>query len=347
MVTSNQANIFESFEKQRSVFEGMQQHYDAKVVPVLKELDEERARTYSSAIGTQVLIGMLGFFIIFIAITAFGVFGLFGAIPVVVISILIWRWQTKAFVVGAKKTLIGGMVSFFGWTYSPISEEPKIFKRLCQLKLFTNFDSKTFSDRMGGTAFDRNFSLTEIFLTRTETRTTTDHNGHTQTESHTVTVFNGCLVSIDVTQEFLGETIVLRRGFLFNPSKVKGLKKVGLVSSKFEKDLRAYGSDQVESRYLLTPTLIEQIIAYEKAFKGKNLRFGYIDGQIHIALETGNRFEFKRLYESVLTQGRIATLLREISATFDLIEGLIVKSPDRWKEEFGHHALHTKDELNS
>ena len=47
-------------------------------------------------------------------------------------------------------------------------------------------------------------------------------------------------------EEFFGETIVLRRGFLFNTKKIKTLKKVGLVSSKFEKTFNAYGTDQVE-----------------------------------------------------------------------------------------------------
>ena len=341
-------NIFTDFENKRPFFEGMEEHYNSKVVPVLTELDKERIKTHNSAMMMQFFIALLGAFITITLVVALSPISvIFGIILTIIIMVVAWKAETKHFVLDAKKTLVGGVVSFFDWNYSPTSDEPAIFKRLRQLRLFRNFDSKSFSDKIDGTAFGRNFSLTEIFLTRTETRTTTDSNGNTQTERYTVTVFNGCLISIDVAEKFLEETIVLRRGFLFNPKKIKRLKRVGLVSSKFEKTLNAYSSDQVEARYLLTPTLMEQIIAFEKSLKGKNLRFAFIDQHLHIVVETGNRFEFKNIGNSLLAKSRITTLLREIEATFDLIEGLIVKTPDNWKDEFGHDAFLTKNELNS
>jgi len=344
----SQKSFFETFESRRPIFEGIKTHYETNVVPDLKELDVKRVETHSLALFGQLFVGLIGLLFTTFLVSAFGLFGLmFGVIPTIIVMVFTWGLQTKTFVHDAKQTLIGGVISYFGWTYSPKSEEPKIFKRLSKLRLFTGFDSKQFSDRIEGVAFDKKFSLTEIFLTRTETRTSTDHNGNTTTETHTVTVFNGCLISIDTPQEFLGETIVLRRGFLFNPKKVKTLKKVGLVSSKFEKVFNAYGTDQVESRYLLPLTLIEQIIAYEKAFKGKDVRFAFIEGQLHIVVETGARFEFKRMAESMLSTSRITTLLKEIEATFDLMEGLLVKAPEDWKETFGHNAFLTKGELKS
>lgn len=324
----------------------MEEHYTAQVVPTLKVLDKEREATHRSALVAQFVLALIGLIIAGFIASAAGVLGfLIPAVITIVIMVITWNLMTKNFKLGAKTTLIGGVVSFFDWTYSPTCEAPEIFKRLNQLRLFSGFDSETFSDRIEGMAFERDFTLTEIFLTRQESRTTTDSQGHTKTETRTVTVFNGCLISVKILQEFHGETIVLRKGFLFNPKKVKGLKRVGLVSSKFEKDLLAYSTDQVEARYLLPPTLIEQIIAYERSFKGKNIRFAFIDGHLHIVVETGNRFEFKHLSESMLSPNRIKTLLGEISATFDLIEGLLQKSSEDWRAEFGHHAFYTKHEL--
>jgi len=340
-------NPFTSFETRRPIFEGIEAHYNANVVPDLTELDKVREKTHTEAMMMQFFMALLGFAMTLVFTISLGPISLiFGTVLTIILMVVVWGFETKYFILDAKKTLIGGMVSFFGWTYSPESEAPQVFKRLAKLKLFTNFDSETFSDQIQGVAFDREFSLTEIFLTQTETSQTTDANGHTQTESKTVTVFNGCLISIDIAQKFSSETIVLRRGFIFNPKKVKGLKRVGLVSSKFEKKLNAYSSDQVEARYLLDPTLIEQIIAYERSLSGKKLRFAFIDQQLHIVVETGNRFEFKNIGFSVLSKARIATLLREIEGTFDLIEGLLVKAPNDWKDEFGHDAFLTKQELS-
>ena len=342
----NKQTFFEEFENLRPIFKGMERHYSINVVPELEKLDIERANTHSGALLGQLFIALIGFMISVILISVLGIFGLlFGVIFTIIIMVFVWGLQTNSFILGAKRILIGGVVSFFDWVYSPTSVEPDIFNRLVALKLFGGFDSKDFSDKIEGIAFDREFSLTEIYLTRTETQSTTDANGNTSTETYTVTVFNGCLISIDIPQEFEGETIVLRRGFLFNPKKIKGLKKVGLVSSKFEKVLNAYGTDQVESRYLLPPTIIEQIIAYERAFKGKNVRFAFIDGQLHIVVETGKRFEFKQLSTSTLDISRIKTLLKEIEATFNLIEGLLVKTSKDWKETFGHDAFLTKEEI--
>jgi len=339
--------FFEKFEDTRPIFKGMEAHYKAEVVPVLEEMDKERVSTFNTALICQAILACVGLGIFIMFAVSENLFGMaFVVIPTIVLMALTWRLSTKTFVSHAKTAFIGGVVSFFDWTYSGKCDAPLIFQRLKTLRFFGSHDKKIFRDQISGTAFGKAFTLTEIFLTRTETSTRTDHNGNSQTDTRTVTVFDGCLITIDVDEKFSGETIVLRKGFLFNPGKVKGLKRVGLVSSKFENVFNAYGSDQVEARYLLDPTLIEQIIAYENAFKGKRIRFAFIDQNLHIVIETGARFPFKRLSESLLAPYRIKSLLKEIEATFNLIEGLIAKKPADWKEEFGTHPMLTKAELD-
>lgn len=348
---STQNNKFSNFESIRPIFVGMGKHYKDNVLPKIIELDDERNRTLNEALLAQGFIGVLCFVVLILLANTIGIIGLIIWFVIsIIIMVLIWNIQTEWVVLNAKKALISGVMDFFGWSYLPSSEEPEAFKKLCDLKLLDGFDSKSFNDQISGTAFNREFTLTEIFLTRTDTRTetSTDHNGHSTstTKSETVTVFNGCLIEIDTPQKFLGETIVLRRGLFFNPKKIGGLKKVGLASIKFEKVLNAYGSDQVESRHLLTPTFIEQISAFERAYKGKNLRFAFLDGNLNILLETGDRFKFGGITQSLLDASRIDNLLKEIEATFDLIEGLLPKKPQDWIEDFGHDPFLTKHEIN-
>jgi len=38
------------------------------------------------------------------------------------------------------------------------------------------------------------------------------------------------------------------------------MKRVGLVDPVFEKIFEAYGTDQVEARYLLTPTFMQRLV---------------------------------------------------------------------------------------
>ena len=59
----------------------------------------------------------------------------------------------------------------------------------------------------------------------------------------------------------------------------------------FSKIFEAYGTDQVETRYLLTPTFMQRLVDLEQSVDGKKIRFAFTGGQLLIAVETENRYE--------------------------------------------------------
>ena len=220
-----------------------------------------------------------------------------------------------------KNNIVGGVCRFLGWTFSETVEDPLDFETYGELGLLpTSYSRSKFEDRMSGEAHGANFSFYEAHL---EKKKKSGKN------THWVTVFRGQLLTLEFDQKFLGRTVVLRdKGWL--QGKKKGdMKRVGLVDPVFEDIFEAYGTDQVEARYLLTPTFMQRLVDLESSVDGNNIRFGFNGGQLLIAVETANRYEAGSMFKPLIETARTQKILDEIGAIYDLIDGVIVRRQSR------------------
>ena len=162
-------------------------------------------------------------------------------------------------------------------------------------------------DEISGEAHGAIFNSIEVKLTR-------------KSGKNRVIDFRGQLMSITFPRKFLGRTIVLRdKGFL--QGKKKGdMKRVGLVDPVFEKIFEAYGTDQVEARYLLTPVFMQTLVDLERSIGGKNIRFGFDQNKLFIAVETPNQFEAGSMLEPLTDPARTQKILDEIGAVYDVVD---------------------------
>lgn len=140
-------------------------------------------------------------------------------------------------------------------------------------------------------------------------------------------IFDGHLIRLDIPKPFSGKTIILRDQGIGQPKTSYGMKKIGLVDPVFEKVFEVYGSDQVESRALLSPDFMQDIIALENISQGKHIEFGFIAGQLLISvskptLDVREALD-KNLYDRTLAQ----SLINEISHVFDIID--VITKPNR------------------
>ena len=213
-----------------------------------------------------------------------------------------------------KQNIVGGMCRFLGWTFTETIEEPANFEYFTYLDLITtNYTRSHFEDLIAGEAHGAGFQFYEAHLEKRE--------GSGKNRKW-VTKFRGQVLALTFDQKFLGKTIVLRDKGMFNRKQRADMKRVGLVDPVFEKIFEAYGTDQVEARYLLTPTFMQRLVDLERSVDGKNIRFGFIGGQLLIAIETENRYEPGSMFKPLIETSRTQKILDEIGAIYDVIDGV-------------------------
>jgi len=214
-----------------------------------------------------------------------------------------------------KQNVLGGICKFLGWTFQEKIEQPPLFETFLNLGLLpTRFDKSHFEDRISGVAHGTRFEFFESHL---------ENSQRSGKKNNAVTVFRGQLLALEFDQKFAGRTIVLRDKGWLQGKKKQDMKRVGLVDPVFEKIFEAYGTDQVEARYLLTPTFMQRLVDLESSVDGKKIRFGFVGGYLLIAVETGNRYESGSMFKPLIETGRTQKVLDEIGAIYDVIDGVM------------------------
>ena len=102
-------------------------------------------------------------------------------------------------------------------------------------------------------------------------------------------LFRGVVVEFDMNKNFKGHTIFHENSSLAKkiPLDKNKYQKVNLESVTFENKYNVYSTDQIEARYILTPSLIERIENLKFAFKAKYVRGSFLNNKLTLAIHTG------------------------------------------------------------
>ncbi len=306
----------EYFSEDRPEFSGFNTFYDSTIYPYLLEKEQGRIERVDKGkkygVITAGSFALLAFFLSyrfhhFPAAGIIALAGIVGGFGVSYAMLSEIRGETKKF-------LMESICGFLGWDFQEDGFEPPNLKLHKANKLLPSWDRVNFEDKMSGTVNGAEFTFCEAHLEK-ESR---DSKGRQQWS----TVFRGILMEVDFHRAFLGRTVVLRDAGIFNFKKKAGMKKVGLASPKFEKIFEAYSTDQVESRYLLTPVFMQKLVDLETSVSGKKIRFGFLEDKLHIAVEAPDQFEAGSMYKPLTDTERTRKIMNEISAVFDVITGV-------------------------
>ena len=181
------------------------------------------------------------------------------------------------------------------------------------------WDRAKYEDLVTGSRKGIEFELFEAHLE--ERRRSTDSKGRTQTRW--VTVFRGQCLRFHFPKQFYGRTLVTRDAGFFNRfGGGKGMQRAMLEDPKFEKIFEVYTTDQVESRYLLTPDLMQKLVDMEDTFHGGRLKCCFSGGEMYITLEGGNLFEPGSMFRPLDSANRIRELLNDFAAVFHIIDSV-------------------------
>ncbi len=111
--------------------------------------------------------------------------------------------------------------------------------------------------------------------------------------------FNGIFIAVAFNKSFTSKTIVLpnSRTSLFRKIKMNIMgvmqhaKMIKLEDSVFNKEFDVISEDQVESRYLLSTSLMQRLLDYKQKIN-KNVSFSFIDNWFYVSIPTKvNMFE--------------------------------------------------------
>ncbi|MEE2527126.1 DUF3137 domain-containing protein [Hyphobacterium sp. HN65] len=275
--------------------------------------------------------GIVGGVVGLIVLAGLGVpqFGFFALIGLGVLGGYLGGRKFTALRREVKVGLLNRLAEVSSMRYSLKPPVPARFDVFREHGLIPSSDRRSFEDHFIG---ERHGSVFELYEAKLEEKR------HSDKRTYWVTVFRGLMIRIEFPRTVEGLTVITRDKGIFNAFEGWGrktfgnkLKKVGLVDPKFENIFEVYSTDQVMSRYLLTPTFMERLIALENAVKGKKVRAAFDErqggGELLIAVETGNLFEPGSLFKPLDDEGRVRTLLHEIEMVTGMLD-LMVRPPE-------------------
>ena len=139
-------------------------------------------------------------------------------------------------------------------------------------------------------------------------------------------VFHGLFLRLSMNKRFHGHTLVRADKGLFNWTQSKqnsGLRKVALEDPRFEKLFEVYGSDQIEARYLLTPSMMERLQELGALFEQpKGIEAAFYDNHLllKIPLKDNRWFEGGDVFTPVTFEEDVRVIFEQMKIIFKLIE---------------------------
>ena len=213
-----------------------------------------------------------------------------------------------------KKEVIAKVLQSFceNATFTPEQGISESVFRNCGL--FTSPDRYHTEDLIEGMAGKTAFSCSEVHAEERKTRV--DSKG--RTSHYWVDIFKGFLFIADFQKDFQGHTTVLRNSLFklnFGGSRVK------LENPDFEKSFDVYSTNQIEARYLLTPSMMERLLKLESDFN-KGITVSFQHSNILIAIpESRNYFEAS-IWKSINDPSQLKNDFGIIHALVSIVEDL-------------------------
>lgn len=293
---------------------GFDAFYEGEIAPSLKGFEDARQKAMGKAPWAilPLALGALGL-VLKIDMLAIGGFAIG-----VIILLLVWSEASKA-----KKhhgTFIAGKVcTYFGLDYSPTAKT-NLIPWFQDLKLLPRYDRKSSEDFISGAIGDTDIWLVETELE--ERRTRRDSKGRRQT--YYVTVFSGLLAVVTFPKRFSSTTLISSDAGIFG--FLGGLGKSGerakLEDPAFEKRFDVYTDDQVECRYLLTPTFMERLVKVDDSFGG-GLEAAFSAENFLMAIRSNhNWFEAVGQSADLRDPSAIVSMVKDVTMLFDLVDDL-------------------------
>ena len=268
--------------------EEFQSFYDIKILPVLNELEKERKkRIWDIYIGRIIRIVC---FIISIAVVHYlgwsGIWGIGGGLFIGYVAGSFSynsAERRKAWIHDRfKSKVIAKIVTFIDKNLKYSDRGSIAEEEFAESKLFLKrIDNYFGEDMVTGSLGKTTVRFCEIFVFSNVQKGVNTENDYSIFRDIATKNFRGIFFIADFNKCFKGKTFVLPE----NASKATGYELVKLEDPEFQKLFKVYSTNQVESRYILSPSLMQKIIGLKKKFN-ETLRFSFVNSKVFIAISS-------------------------------------------------------------
>jgi hypothetical protein len=220
-----------------------------------------------------------------------------------------------------KQKFVRPLAQEFGLTYGAGQSIPRRTFDQSQLFAGQSYNRYAGEDYFGGKLGATDMEFSELRVQRES------GSGKRKT---VVTVFRGLFISADFHKNFRARTFVLPDSlgalggvgtFLQSINVFQPGKLVKLEDVEFERAFAVYADDPLEARYLLTPLLMERLLAYKRA-TGATMRASFVNSRVFLALSGLPDLFEPKIWNAPPFREECRALFRDIDLFAGVVEAL-------------------------
>lgn len=143
-------------------------------------------------------------------------------------------------------------------------------------------------------------------------------------------IFKGLFFVASFNKTFAGWTIIVpdraekkmgRMGRAVQSAQKSGGKLLSLDDPEFEKEFAAYGTDEIEARYILSNSLMRRITEFQRKAK-KQISLSFFGSQVYIAIPYYENLFEPRLFGSLLDFQSLQKYFEDLALAIGIVEDL-------------------------
>ena len=315
--------------------EELNAYYEEQIKPDLMVLDKKRVAIKKKLVPLIVIGGVMS--ILSFGLIVYFHFSLFlMVIPLMIWAVLIGGWYFsfyRDFLSQFKEQVIKRIVAFIDSTlvydkdkYLPkeLFLESQIFK--------ARADRYEGDDFVSGKIGDTDIQFSEINVKHVEK--TKHHNTGTgsnqKTETKTYPIFKGLFFVADFNKNFAKKTIVLpdkaekmfgRLGQKLQAMNFLQGELIKLEDPEFEELFVVYGDDQIESRYILSTSLMKRITDFRKK-ANKEICMSFVASKVFVAIPYDKPLFEPSIFKTLVDFSKIREYFEDLQIAIKIVEDL-------------------------
>lgn len=285
--------------------------YKEEIAPFVKKFDGERKKKLVFAIIGSTFFCILGI----VSLLALFINGagnhdsgssLKSAVFMFGLGWFTWFSIKKSFENSIKEQIMPKLCKCYGkmkWSEGSY-QKGRVFEKSCVIPQYT---SDEYDDIFTGIHKDVAFEIVESEYIR--------GSGKNQR-----TVFKGVIVKLAMNKNFISHTVI-KPDSLRHVSPAKDLRHTVLEDVEFEKKFDVFTNDEVDARYLITPSFMERLNNMKTAFKANSVSCAFYGDLLLVALSTNkDLFSICSLVKPVDDEQQYFQMYEEIVSIIKLID---------------------------